>query len=229
MMRFRGPPPKPAGSRREFDAIFLGPVLGMDEVGLGCIAGPVYAAGVVLPDDREFLIALEQMGLKDSKRLTEPSRERIAQHLIDQEVFFFVDSASVAEMDRFGLSSTLTEIFRRICKHFHETVGPKTVLLDGPRRAKLGFPHRGIVKGDDKSLSIAAAACLAKVARDEEMRRVGREFPHFNWAKNKGYPTADHLAALQAYGVTDHHRKYTRPVQALCFTASGGQRLAADP
>ena len=157
-------------------------VMGLDEVGRGCLCGPVVAAGVILPRG----IKLE--GVRDSKTISELKRRELATIIREKALLW----ASIDTMLR------CTEI-KDAC--------PDYLLVDGNRYTSSLIPHTCIVKGDDKSLSIGAASILAKVYRDDLMVKLGKEYPEFNWQKNVGYPTPEHKKALLKYGSTIHHRQ----------------------
>ncbi len=199
-------------TRAAFDARYEGPVLGIDEVGLGCIAGPVYAAGVVIPDDPDIVATLEALGLKDSKLTGENTRLRIYNYLQKMYVPFTVASMDARSVDYHGVGNCLTMMFTEIWAEFQRTVVPRTTLIDGQRKRSLKFHNHAIVKGDNKSLAIAAASVVAKVERDRFMVELAKQYPGFSWESNKGYPSAAHLKALDELGVTNEHRRLTRPV-----------------
>lgn len=197
---------------REFDAVHPQPLLGLDEVGLGCIAGPVYACGVVLPEDDEILTTLVKMGLKDSKRLTPGSRDRLFQFMAKQCVFYVIAHAHPRKVEELGNFKVVDYLFQHIIDAVKLTSGARTVLIDGIPRKGISHKHKAVKKGDDKSLTIAAASVIAKVARDKEMIRLSEAYPGYGWESNKGYGTPEHLEALEKLGATDVHRRHTRPV-----------------
>jgi len=209
---------------RTFDAQYPSPVLGIDEVGLGCIAGPLYAAGVVLPEDDLILSTLMKMGVNDSKRVAESTRDRVYEYLATQHVHFVVESMTVPELERHGIYNSVDILFRRIVRAFRETACPKTILIDGSERKNLNVRHISVVKGDSRSLAIAAASIVAKVERDRYMVALDQEFPRYGWCNNKGYPTLEHKVALDEYGVTAHHRRMTKPVKRLLKRGSSFDR-----
>ena len=210
MTRFYGCDP------RVFDHCHPRPVLGIDEVGTGCIAGPAYAAGVILPEAPAILDILIRIGLRDSKLMTPLARERVYTFVKAHALFVHVASASEKEIDADGLSSCLDRLYTDIvhaCRE--EFVIPGTVLLDGNHRSSLDYSHEGIVHGDQKSLTISAASVVAKVSRDAFMVELSRTVPGYGFEDHKGYQTATHLAALEKLGVSRVHRRSTKTVRRL--------------
>ena len=173
---------------------------GCDEAGRGCLAGPVTAAAVILPAD--FTSDM----INDSKQLTERQRERLRPVIEREAIAWAVSMVSPEEIDRINiLRASITAMHRALDQL---AVRPEGILVDGNRFYPYhDIPHTTIVKGDGKMLSIAAASILAKTHRDELMRRLDAEFPQYGWARNKGYPTPDHRAAIAAHGITPYHRK----------------------
>lgn len=172
---------------------------GCDEAGRGCLAGPVVAAAVILPEK------VRLPGLNDSKRLTEAQRERLRPLIEKHALAWSVAHATVEEIDRIN-------ILRASFLAMHRAIDglvtrPGLLLIDGNRFVPyFGITHSCIIQGDGKFRSIAAASVLAKTHRDELMRAMHAQHPHFNWAVNKGYPTFEHRAAIAAHGPTGHHR-----------------------
>ena len=173
---------------------------GCDEAGRGCLAGPVTAAAVILPPDFDNDL------INDSKQLTEAQRERLRPIIEREALAWAVAMVSPQEIDRINiLRASITAMHRALDQL---AVRPEGILVDGNRFFPYhDIPHTTIVKGDGKMLSIAAASILAKTHRDELMRRLDAEFPQYGWARNKGYPTPDHRAAIAQYGPTVHHRR----------------------
>ncbi len=172
---------------------------GCDEAGRGCLAGPVFAAAVILPDD------FENQLLNDSKQLTERQREMLRPIIEREAVAWAVAQVSPHEIDEINiLNASILAMHRAIDAL---AVRPEHLIIDGNRfKPYRDIPHQTIVKGDGKYLSIAAASVLAKTHRDEYMRHLDTQFPHYGWRDNKGYPTAAHRAAIAQYGTTPHHR-----------------------
>ena len=173
---------------------------GCDEAGRGCLAGPVTAAAVILPPD--FSNEL----LNDSKQLTERQRDRLRPIIEREAVAWAVAMVSPQEIDHMNiLRASITAMHRALDQLL---VRPEAILVDGNRFYPYhDIPHTTIVKGDGKLMSIAAASVLAKTHGDELMRQLDEEFPQYGWAKNKGYPTPDHRAAIAAHGASPHHRR----------------------
>lgn len=173
---------------------------GCDEAGRGCLAGPVTAATVILPPDFHNDL------INDSKQLTERQRELLRPVIERDALAWAVAMVSPQEIDRINiLRASITAMHRALDQL---SVRPQGILVDGNRFFPYhDIPHTTIIKGDGKMLSIAAASILAKTHRDELMRQLDKDFPQYGWAKNKGYPTPDHRAAIAQYGPSPHHRR----------------------
>ena len=185
-----------------------GLVAGLDEAGRGPLAGPVVAAAVVFP-----LGCRPIRGLDDSKRLSPGARERLAGVVRARAAAVAVGAASVHEIDRLNIRRATVLAMRRALDRL--PLRPAHVLVDGRPCPELGYPHEAIVDGDALCHSIAAASIIAKTVRDRLMRRLAPHHPAYAWASNKGYGTAEHLAALADHGFTAHHRKSFSPVVQL--------------
>ena len=189
-----------------------GEVMGIDEAGRGPLAGGVYAAAVHVPlaRARDFLDG-EWRGINDSKKLTEKKRERLAAVIKSTDgCRWAVASASPKEIDELNILNATHLAMRRAA----DEVGAEHVLVDGLPVKTL--PHAvNVVKGDAKSLLIAAASILAKTARDADCLRLERMYPGYGFAKHKGYPTAAHLAALEKLGPCPEHRRSFGPVSQM--------------
>ncbi len=179
-------------------------VAGVDEVGMGPLAGPVVAAAVILPDE------VNLSGLNDSKVLSSKRREELAEKIREQAVSYAFGKASSSEIDRVNIFQAGLLAMSRAVTGL--SVSPDYVLVDARSIPNLPVPQTSLVKGDSKDGSIAAASILAKVERDGLMRALDRRFPSFGFAKHKGYPTAQHLGALRKYGPCDEHRRSFGPV-----------------
>jgi ribonuclease HII len=173
--------------------------VGCDEAGRGCLAGPVFAGAVILPDD--FYHPL----LNDSKQLTEKQRELLRPIIEKEAVEWAVVAVSAEEIDQINiLNASIIGMHRCVNQLVTQ---PELILVDGNRfKPYVGIVHQCIVKGDSKFTSIAAASILAKTHRDEYMEKIDREFPMYKWSVNKGYPTKDHRAAIAEHGTTPYHR-----------------------
>lgn len=189
----------------------LSHIAGVDEVGRGCLAGPVYAAAVILP--KKFLLP----GLNDSKKLTPLQRERLYDKIVDQAVAYEVAWIGVEEIDRLNIFHASMKAMALAMENLSPV--PEMVLVDGKFRVPHLLPQHPLVKGDSRSATIAAASILAKVSRDRRACDWEREYPAFNFSKHKGYGTAQHLRELQENGPTPLHRRSFAPVQALLKNA----------
>lgn len=172
---------------------------GCDEAGRGCLAGPVVAAAVILPEDFENSI------LNDSKKLSEKQRELLEPIIKEQAVTFGVGIVDNIEIDKMNILNASFEAMHRAISQL--TSKPELLLIDGNRfKPYQDIQHECIIKGDGKMLSIAAASVLAKVERDRLMAEYHAKYPQFDWNKNKGYPTPKHRAAIEEHGATPLHR-----------------------
>jgi ribonuclease HII len=199
-------------SLRSFDAKYERPVLGIDEVGTGCIAGPVFVAGCVLPDDDAVLLQLEKSGVRDSKQHTEATRERVFELIFKSGAVWVTMEIHPRQVEKYGPFAVVTKACDRIIGVFKRVMGCKTVLIDGIERKGLNFRHVAVKKGDQQSLTIAAASIVAKVKRDRMMVKLAEHYPGYGWINNKGYGTKEHLGALKKIGPCDVHRHSTKPV-----------------
>lgn len=184
-----------------------GPVAGVDEAGRGPLAGPVYAAAVILDPARL------PRGIDDSKAMSAEAREKAFEKIMERALSVGVGCASVAEIDAINILQATMLAMQRAVERL--TVAPARAFVDGNRAPALGCPADAIIDGDAKSMSIAAASIIAKVTRDRIMRALDGEHPGYNWARNKGYATADHLAALDLLGPTIYHRRSFAPVAQM--------------
>ncbi|RYY20325.1 MAG: ribonuclease HII [Cytophagaceae bacterium] len=172
---------------------------GLDEAGRGCLAGPVFAAAVILPPDYDPAF------LNDSKLLTARRREVLRLDICANAVAWAVGEASPAEIQTLNIAQASYVAMHRAVAAL--AVPAAHLLVDGNRfRPYPGLAHTCIIGGDGRYRSIAAASILAKTFRDERMGELAAEYPAYGWLQNAGYPTAAHRAALREYGVTPHHR-----------------------
>jgi len=172
---------------------------GCDEAGRGCLAGPVFAAAVVLPPD------FHDDRLNDSKQMTARNRELLRAVIEREAVAWAVEAVSATRIDEINILNASFEGMTLAVERLN--IHPGFLAIDGNRfRSRLDIPHRCIVKGDGRYADIAAASVLAKTHRDEYMCRIAEEYPQYGWAKNKGYPTREHRLAVREYGLTPHHR-----------------------
>ena len=191
-------------------------VVGVDEAGRGPLAGPVYAAAVILNDQEKII------GLNDSKKLAATTRSRLAEIIKEQALAWQIASASVAEIDELNiLQASLLAMKRAVEGLPASCFGEATsVLVDGNQvpsltKAPVAMEVRSVVRGDSKFACIAAASILAKVARDEKMLELDRDYPAYGFARHKGYGTKIHLHALHEHGASPIHRRSFSPIRQM--------------
>ena len=182
-------------------------ICGVDEAGRGPLAGPVYAAAVILDAERPIA------GLKDSKVLSESRRDALAREIRDKSLAWCVAFATVEEIDRINILQASMLAMQRAVAGL--AVAPDEAWIDGNRCPELACRARAFVKGDALHAEISAASILAKTARDAEMRRLHERFPQYRFDRHKGYPTAEHLALLGRHGACEVHRRSFTPVRDL--------------
>ncbi len=176
---------------------------GCDEAGRGCLAGPVFAASVILP--RNFSHDI----LTDSKQLSEKQRYALRVYIEREAVTFAVARVDHDEIDRINILNASFLAMHKALAMLN--IQPEFILIDGNRfKPYQKVPHECIIKGDGKYFSIAAASILAKTYRDDFMHKISGEHPQYDWHNNKGYPTAKHREAVTAYGMSPYHRKTFR-------------------
>jgi len=174
--------------------------VGTDEAGRGCLSGPVVAAAVILPEN------FEHEYLNDSKQLSEKRRNELRPIIEKEALAYGVSFIHHQEVDELNVLQASIEGMHRAIASLK--IVPEFIIVDGNKfKPFKGIPHQTIVKGDAKYLSIAAASVLAKTYRDEFMEKIDKEFPGYNWKKNKGYPTQEHRDAIQKLGITKYHRR----------------------
>ncbi|MEZ0005807.1 ribonuclease HII [Flavobacterium sp. 28YEA47A] len=172
---------------------------GTDEAGRGCLAGPVTAAALILPED--FLNEL----LNDSKQLSEKNRDFLRPIIEENALCYSVTHIEPEIIDKINILNASIHAMQECIKKL--SPAPNYIIVDGNRfKPVADIPHSCIIKGDSKYLSIAAASILAKTYRDEYMNKIHEEFPMYNWKQNKGYPTKEHREAIKEYGTTKYHR-----------------------
>lgn len=181
---------------------------GCDEAGRGCLAGPVFAAAVILPEN------FRCEGLTDSKQLTEKQREELRTTIEREALCYSVEICTPEEIDEMNiLWASVRAMHKALAKL---SVLPDHILVDGNRfRSYKNIPHTCVIKGDSKYLSIAAASILAKTHRDQYMQKLHEQYPVYDWARNKGYPTRSHRQAIARHGITSHHRQSFRLLPPL--------------
>ena len=172
---------------------------GCDEAGRGCLAGPVFAAAVILPANYSHQI------LNDSKKVSEKNRYLLRTEIESVAIAYAVGIVNHSEIDKINiLNASILAMHRAISKL---TVKPEFLLIDGNKFKKYkNIEHKCIIKGDGKYFSIAAASILAKTYRDDYMKKINKEYPLYFWENNKGYPTKQHRNAIQNFGLTKYHR-----------------------
>ena len=172
---------------------------GCDEAGRGCLAGPVFAAAVILPPDFHHPL------LNDSKQMSEKNRYALREVICREAVAWAVQEISPARIDEINILKASFEGMSLAVEQLNPS--PEFLAIDGNRfYTHLSQPFQCIVKGDGKYANIAAASVLAKTFRDDYMLRIAEEYPLYGWAKNKGYPTREHRLAVREHGLTPHHR-----------------------
>ena len=173
---------------------------GCDEAGRGCLAGSVYAAAVIFPEN------YQNEELNDSKKLTDKRRKQLREIIQRDAVAWAVGIVTPEEIDKINILNASILAMHRALDQLK--VRPEAVIVDGNRfKPYQSLPHTTIVKGDGKYLSIAAASILAKTYRDDYMDKLAEEYPQYDWLSNKGYPTKKHREAIRQYGITPYHRK----------------------
>ena len=187
----------------KFDQVYKTPIVGVDEVGRGPLAGPVISAAIVLNKEKI------PEGINDSKKLSKKKREVINEELISQHKFA-IGIASVEEIDKINILQASLLAMKRAVLNLN--IKPQTILVDGNKLPDLEYNMYPIIKGDSKSISIAAASIIAKVYRDKLMQDLSLQYPGYYWEKNSGYGTKQHLLALDNLGVTPIHRKSFAPI-----------------
>lgn len=191
-------------------------VIGIDEVGYGCIAGPIFVSAFFAPKNWTF------EGLRDSKKLSEKQRTKIVQNIFNTQngiVDYAIIGASSEEIDSQGVANVMRDLYKRTAS----IVGSPDdclIIIDGVLKVK-GMPHLSLPKGDDLVPQISAASVFAKVARDNLMVELSKKFPQYDWANNKGYPSKAHLAALEAHGYCEQHRCSYAPINGIKNGTSG--------
>ena len=189
-----------------FENNFSLPIAGIDEVGRGPLAGPVIAAAVIL--DRKNI----PEGINDSKKIPKAKRILLAEKIKENSNYAY-GAASEIEIDEINILQASLLAMKRASDRL--SVVPKTTLIDGNFKPDIKNNTISIIKGDSKSVSIAAASILAKVYRDEIMLKYSKQFPEYGFQTNSGYGTKEHLSALKNYGITPIHRKSFKPVHNI--------------
>ena len=185
-------------------------IAGVDEVGRGCLAGPVFAAAVILNDN------IDIKNIRDSKKITFKKRILLSNY-IKKNSIYAIGSASVNEISKINILNASLLSMQRALKKLKRK--PSIAYIDGPFAPKnIKMKCKTFIKGDEKIICIAAASIVAKVARDLFMIKLAEKYPKYCWNKNFGYGTTDHLHGLKKYGVTKHHRKKFKPIHKILMT-----------
>lgn len=173
---------------------------GTDEAGRGCLAGPVTAAAVILPD------SFSNPSLNDSKQLSHKQRIILRNVIKEESICYGIAHVFPEEIDKINILNASIKAMHLAIELLSQK--PEHIIVDGNRfKTYLDCTHECFVKGDGRFLSIAAASILAKTERDFYMQQIHEEFPYYNWVKNKGYPTKEHRAAIREHGISPYHRK----------------------
>lgn len=173
-------------------------IVGLDEVGRGCLAGPVVAAGVVFEPGTEI------SRIRDSKTINEKERILLSEIIKEKAAYWTIKEGSIQEIDQLNILWASLHTMQKCVDDLHPAAD--YLLVDGNRYVSSLIPFTCLVKGDDRSMSIAAASILAKVYRDELMKELHNDFPEYGWDTNVGYPTSVHKKALKEFGYTKYHR-----------------------
>lgn len=188
-------------------------ICGVDEAGRGPLAGSVYAAAVILDPARPII------GLADSKKLTEKKRDSLSIEIKQHALAWAIAYSTVQEIDRINILHASMLAMKRAVEALQQQfditqyLDRLLVQVDGNRRPEIHLPCEAIVQGDDKVQAISAASILAKVARDQELYELDKQYPQYNFAKHKGYPTPEHLEAIEVHGICPIHRLSYAPVK----------------
>ena len=182
-------------------------IAGVDEVGRGSLIGPVYAAAVILNN------SIDKKKLKDSKKLSKTNRE-VLEKYIKKNSYWAIGSASKIEIEKINILNASLLAMKRAVRKLK--IKPTLVLIDGNRVPEMkNYKLKSIIKGDQKISEISAASIIAKVSRDRFVTNLSKNFKKYNWAKNAGYGTKDHMLAIKEYGITKFHRKTFKPIHNI--------------
>ena len=190
----------------EFDRKFSYPLAGVDEVGRGTLAGPVVAAAVILDYNNI------PEGIKDSKKIAKRKREQICKNILSSSITS-IGLATSGEIDKINILKASLLAMKRAIEDLKKK--PNIVLIDGIYTPEIAIQSKSIIKGDNKSISIAAASIVAKVFRDNLMVEYSKKYPGYLWEKNSGYGTKEHLEAIKKLGVTPIHRTSFKPIHNI--------------
>jgi ribonuclease HII len=182
---------------------------GVDEVGRGPLIGPVVTACVVLPKDFKL------DGLTDSKKLTEKKREEYYDYIINHCISYAIGECSPEEIDEYNILEATKIAMKRAIDKVNQNTKIDYVLIDGNMKFNFDYKYESIVKGDSKSISIAAASVVAKVTRDRMLIELDKKYPMYGFKNHKGYPTKKHIDAIMKYGLIDGYRKTFKPISEI--------------
>ena len=188
--------------------MFVNLICGVDEAGRGPLAGPVYAAAVILGPD------FDTEGLRDSKKLSETKRYSLAAHIKKNALAWSVGICSASEIDEINIHQATLLAMKRAIEGLNGYTSIK-VMVDGLFRPQINFPCKAIVKGDDKVAEISAASIIAKTERDLKMIEIDKIYPGYQFKKHKGYPTKLHIAMIKSEGLCEYHRKSFSPIKEM--------------
>lgn len=181
---------------------------GIDEAGCGCLAGPVFAAAVILP------INFDDGRIRDSKKLSEKARAELSDVIKKESIAYGIEMIQPEEIDETNILIAKIKAMHLALSKLH--IKPEFIIVDGDKFTDYeGIPYTCIIKGDNKYYSIASASILAKHARDEFMKKLDMVYPNYDWKKNKGYGTKNHISAIREFGITEHHRKSYEPIRSM--------------
>lgn len=179
---------------------------GVDEAGCGCLAGPVFAAAVILPFD------FDDPRIRDSKKLSPRKREALVDVIKDASLAYAIEMVQPDEIDRINILNARIKAMHMALERLH--IKPQYIIVDGDKFQNYkDIPYTCVVDGDNQYYSIAAASILAKTARDKFMIKLHQLHPQYGWDHNKGYGTKQHMEAIMQYGVTEFHRKSYEPIR----------------
>ena len=188
----------------------IGKIAGVDEVGRGCLAGPVFAAAVILNNN------INTKNIKDSKKITFKKRILLSKY-IKKNSIYAVGSASVREINKINILNASLLSMQRALKKLKRK--PSVAYIDGPFAPKnTNIKCKTFIRGDEKITCIAAASIIAKATRDLFMIKLAKKYPKYSWNKNFGYGTADHLSGIKKYGITEYHRKKFKPIHKILIS-----------
>jgi ribonuclease HII len=188
--------------------MFVNLICGVDEAGRGPLAGPVYAAAVILGPD------FDTEGLRDSKKLSETKRYSLAAHIKKNALAWSVGICSASEIDEINIHQATLLAMKRAIEGLNGYTSIK-VMVDGLFCPQINFPCEAIVKGDDKVAEISAASIIAKTERDLKMIEIDKIYPGYQFKKHKGYPTKLHIAMIKSEGLCEYHRKSFSPIKEM--------------